>query len=1156
MQVDGGRLRFRDDAVETYSTIHFPPKRRRYKRKRISDGIADSGTSTHLSRIREDFDTVESTPTVSITSASGRVERVGYRGTFAGNLLGLSTGVYYPDLMCDRLISIIQLNSEGWGVFFAPSGSSSFAENKKTTARVPIYKKGGLNLPHIPTFGEMKDLQFDEEDDIDIDTILANFVEYGDSCEGTSLYVSELLAHRRMAHLIKTRRPCPCCQIGKKRAGSHRKQRPKKYWPKEPLERLALDYWGSVKPQSMRSCRLLAVFVCDLLGKFWVFPIRTKDQIYSVARKLIPALRAKYGVDLGDKVTKALRSDNEPVLTGVGWSTTCVELEVLEEHSTPMNPQQNSTVERKMGTIAGGVRSTLGDHTDRKLWDYAAEFVAFCHGWKRCEFPKAAEWNGLSPNEVLDLWRRRRSIQDMPAAVTEVINAGPPAVISKLRRFGSLSWVKIFDQPKLAERSQACVLLGMSDTCSGYKFGTYVRDKRTKSGFHWRDDIYSVDATIWETHAVPDVSLLKPGRVKLEELERRCRLAPDGSLTVPSEAYVDRPPALEELVLPGDEDEASEANGAENRDRDGRGQGGSSSSSTRPTQAARGDVVHGQPVGGVSGTAPETGESSGSIQDSSRSVVKRPKTENDYDLGRVVGLPHKKRKVVKVEQQGIIVGDKEDDEDSDAGSEARDEGTVNEKKLVGPSQKKRKSEIESDKDKVVRVPMLRPKRRGRPPGSKDKKPRARRGNNKNKGAAKTYAAYMVWAVLMLQDSIARQKEAEQQVMALHAMNEANENDLEEGEEIIETHCFISIAEALKSEDRPRWLEAMTIERLRLESFQTWRKLEEDEYKKMDRRSVLPCVCLLSRKRCGRFKARLVILGNRAPSGEVETFSPVVGLGAMRASIITCAKFGNYLGAFDVSNAFVQADPPLDSDAIYIRLPESFREEIGDDGYRKLLKALYGLRQSPRIWQQWFCKWLTDPAQGWEVCEAEPCTMRKWSASGKGYMFMSIYVDDVILHGPVLREINCEISKILAKFPGNKIEPDAVNRGGKCWQRFDIVGLDVLMRPGECLITMERYILKSAARFGMEKATPSPSPSFNEAQVVQSVLKEGAVAVEFDARAFIGTLSWIANTARPDIMQPVNSLARLTSKTITAEFRAASKKVLRFSDRYGDRGYSL
>ena len=35
--------------------------------------------------------------------------------------------------------------------------------------------------------------------------------------------------------------------------------------------------------------------------------------------------------------------------------------------------------------------------------------------------------------------------------------------------------------------------------------------------------------------------------------------------------------------------------------------------------------------------------------------------------------------------------------------------------------------------------------------------------------------------------------------------------------------------------------------------------------------------------------------------------------------------------------------------VAIRLPEQFREDVGDDGLRLLEKALYGLPISPRLW---------------------------------------------------------------------------------------------------------------------------------------------------------------------------------------------------------------
>jgi len=154
-------------------------------------------------------------------------------------------------------------------------------------------------------------------------------------------------------------------------------------------------------------------------------------------------------------------------------------------------------------------------------------------------------------------------------------------------------------------------------------------------------------------------------------------------------------------------------------------------------------------------------------------------------------------------------------------------------------------------------------------------------------------------------------------------------------------------------ERPKWVEAKTLEQVRLEAYKCWRELTNEEKLlwRQGKIQAVPCALLLNRKRCGRFKARLVVLGNRwEPNAEDNSvYASVVSQVGNRCAMVQIAKAGFTPVPFDISNAFIRAS--MGSTRVCVKLPESFRDtkNPSDDGKRMLLKALYGLPISPRLW---------------------------------------------------------------------------------------------------------------------------------------------------------------------------------------------------------------
>lgn len=131
----------------------------------------------------------------------------------------------------------------------------------------------------------------------------------------------------------------------------------------------------------------------------------------------------------------------------------------------------------------------------------------------------------------------------------------------------------------------------------------------------------------------------------------------------------------------------------------------------------------------------------------------------------------------------------------------------------------------------------------------------------------------------------------------------------------------------------------------------------------------------------RFKARLVIRGDlQQPYG--DTYAATLAARTFRALVAISNQFGLELVQYDVPNAFLNAK--LDR-KLYVETPDGFKK---DGELLQVLRALYGLKESPLLWY----KDLRETLKSLDVTPIPgfPCVyVSDW-------LIMFVYVDDIVM----------------------------------------------------------------------------------------------------------------------------------------------------------------
>ncbi|HSG20923.1 MAG TPA: reverse transcriptase domain-containing protein, partial [Burkholderiaceae bacterium] len=162
----------------------------------------------------------------------------------------------------------------------------------------------------------------------------------------------------------------------------------------------------------------------------------------------------------------------------------------------------------------------------------------------------------------------------------------------------------------------------------------------------------------------------------------------------------------------------------------------------------------------------------------------------------------------------------------------------------------------------------------------------------------------------------------------------------------------------------------------------------------------------------RFKARYVAKGFRQVPGQdyTATFAPTPRLETVRAMLMVTLLWSVVLHSMDVKTAFLIPKLPPGEE---VHLEPPFGDEpppdITPDYVYKLLRCVYGLKQSGRYWHKEVSGYLR--RLGFVPLHADPCLFILKNKAGEAVCMLVVHVDDLLIGAdePFLSQVKAKLN---------------------------------------------------------------------------------------------------------------------------------------------------
>ncbi|KAG7599393.1 Zinc finger CCHC-type [Arabidopsis suecica] len=256
----------------------------------------------------------------------------------------------------------------------------------------------------------------------------------------------------------------------------------------------------------------------------------------------------------------------------------------------------------------------------------------------------------------------------------------------------------------------------------------------------------------------------------------------------------------------------------------------------------------------------------------------------------------------------------------------------------------------------------------------------------------------------------------------------------------------------------------------------------------------------------KYKARLVAKGYVQQYGVdfEEVFAHVARIETIRLLIKLAASHGWEIHHLDVKTAFLHGEL---KENVYVYQLEGFEREESRNRVYKLNKALYGLRQAPRAWNNKLNHILLELQ--FVKCSKEPTVYRR--EVKEHVLIIAVYVDDIFVTGTSLDIINEFKTEMSLRF-------DMSDLGKLSYY----LGIEVIQHVEEITLNQTRYALKILEEAGMKDCNMVHTPMETGLKLSKCENEKEVDATIF--RKNVGCFRYLLHT-RPDLSNCVGILSR-------------------------------
>jgi hypothetical protein len=272
-----------------------------------------------------------------------------------------------------------------------------------------------------------------------------------------------------------------------------------------------------------------------------------------------------------------------------------------------------------------------------------------------------------------------------------------------------------------------------------------------------------------------------------------------------------------------------------------------------------------------------------------------------------------------------------------------------------------------------------------------------------------------------------------------------------------------------------------------------------------------------------YKARICVRGDLQNHTTDDIYAATGAYRSFRILMALVCAFGLLCHQIDFKNAFTNAD--IDEE-IYTTCPPGYNKP---GKVWKLLKALYGLRKSPKLWFNELVSFLK--GLGFHHCPDEPCIL----INNETGIILFLYVDDLLVLAR--QECICQINEFKAAVNskyGIKDLGEAIN----------FLNIRILrdIQAKKLWICQDEYIDKLCTKFGIDVTSRTANTPLISSYHPQPFEGQATIQQIMEMQEKVGSILYAAVVSRPDISFAASQLSQFATNPSPEHLRYVNRVI--------------